>query len=171
MFEKKICDICKKRLANHFYQQIINGQSMETYYCDECADIVDKNYNVFWSSQFDDIRENNQRNKIEKKRCKCGSTEEDIISTGRFGCSECYNTFSDIVNRYVQRLGGKTYSGTMPKNVSANAKKELSPEEKIASLKKELEIAISNRDQKKANEISNQIIEIEIGMKGGNING
>ena len=176
MFGKqKIYNICKKRPATNIIKETVNGQSVEFCFCNECASKVnlDNNYNIFLSNIFNDFTDNfyNEDSLFEKPRpkkvCKCGCTEEDIINSGRFGCSECYKTFSDLVDQYVQRLGGKTYSGTMPNHVETENQKPLSKEEQMKKLQTQLNEAIAKKDYKKADEISNQIIDLNKGKIGG----
>ena len=78
--------------------------------------------------------------------CKCGCTEEDILSTGRFGCSECYKTFSHLVDAYVKKLGGKTYAGKMPAHVISQNVKVPTLDEKINELRIKMNDAAKKQD-------------------------
>ncbi len=143
---QKLCDCCKKRVANHIYKEYINGQLLNIALCDECNEKsnIEEHYNVFLSSIFDDFFQPAypfQDVQQPKKTCKCGCTEEDILQSGRFGCSECYKTFSNLVNAYVQKLGGKTYAGKMPEHVTSKGVKIPTMEDKINDLKAKMQQA------------------------------
>lgn len=175
MFGKqKICDVCKSNIATHFYKEIVNGHGIEICLCDDCAENTDleNHYNVFLSSLFGDMSEdfgaeyNEEYKKPQPKRvCKCGCTEEDILTTGRFGCSECYKTFSDLVGRYVDRLGGKTYSGNMPKSVIGEKVVPPSIEDQLAALRLKMKAAANNQDYAQAKEYKAQIEALQNKLK------
>ena len=108
---------------------------------------------------------NTSRTRAEKKRCTlCSSTFDDLVKSGRVGCSECYKVFADELRNSIESIHGKAvYVGrNIPKEKNENA--EVIPEtkeDKIAVLKKELEKAISEQEFEKAAELRDRIKEIE----------
>ena len=141
---QKLCDCCKKNIANYFYKEYVNGQKLDIALCEECNanSNIAEHYNVFMSSLFNDFMPSPyQPLKVARKTCKCGCTEEDILSTGRFGCSECYKTFSNIVDAYVNKLGGRTYAGKMPEHVITKSVKVPTLDEKIQELQAKMNAA------------------------------
>lgn len=165
MQKERICSKCKKKKATTFIKQIVNGYPLEMYLCDDCAKDLDleKEYNVFFSSIFGDLFEEDYTPQIPKKVvCKCGASEEDILNTGKFGCSECYKTFSSLVEKYIDRLGGSTYSGDMPKHIGENKSlKSLTIEGQIQDLTIKMKAAASNQDYELAKQYKNKIIELQ----------
>ncbi len=162
--QKKVCSCCKQKYATHFYKVVINGHSVEVSLCDDCAKKFDfaDHYNVFLSSLMNDLFEPSynpfeEETPTVKRVCKCGATEEDILNTGRFGCSECYKTFSDIVQKYVNRLGGKTYAGAMPEHVSKPGVTPPSIDDQIQALHQKIQECLAKEDYAKAQEYKNQI--------------
>ena len=157
---QKLCDCCKKNVANYFYKEYINGQKLDIALCEECNanSNIQESYNVFMSSLFNDFMPSQfaRVNQV-KKTCKCGCTEEDILATGRFGCSECYKTFSNIVNAYVSKLGGRTYAGKMPEHVISKSVKAPSVEDKIAELKQKLNAALKAENYMLAKQLKQEI--------------
>ena len=131
------------------YKQYINGQLSTISLCNECNAMlnIEENYNVFISSLFDDMFAPQQAfEAVKPVVCKCGCTEEDIINTGRFGCSECYKTFSHLVDAYVKKLGGKTYAGKMPTHVISSSVKVPTLDEKINELRLKMNDAAKKQD-------------------------
>ena len=146
---KKLCDCCKKNVAHYFYKEYVNGQKLDIALCEECNanSNIAESYNVFMSSLFNDFMPTSYAVVNQpKKTCKCGCTEEDILSTGRFGCSECYKTFSNIVNAYVSKLGGRTYAGKMPAHMISKSVKVPTLDEKINDLKQKLNQAVKSEN-------------------------
>ena len=148
---KKMCDCCKSREATYFYKESLNGHTLNIALCDKCAKDanIEDYYNVFTSTIFDDMFQGPFGLIAQpqmKKACKCGCTEDDIISSGRFGCSECYKTFSYLVDSYVNKLGGKTYAGQMPSHVSLKSANIPTINTQIAALKQKLQDAVKKEN-------------------------
>ena len=184
-----LCQNCGKNEANIRYTQIINGVKKEIAICSRCAKEMGMdgfvmpdfpiNFNSFLGDFFNDYAENallpNYQNEIVKCK-KCGTTYEDFINTGMFGCSECYNTFSNPIDSLLKNLHGSSkHSGRRinskneeiivddnEKNNSSN-KKEMtnSKDSKKKDLKKELEKAIREERYEDAAKIRDQLKEGE----------
>ena len=106
------------------------------------------------------------RNKM--RVCKCGMTERDILRNGKFGCSDCYNVFRDIVENYVNSRGYVAHKGKSPanfvnakttaENITQQAKTNLTPLEK---LKAELAVAVKEERYLDADRIAKQIEQLK----------
>ena len=169
MYQKqKLCDCCKMRPATLFFKQYINGQAASIALCQKCNEEMDieENYNVFLSSLFDDMYAPLEALETKApKVCKCGCTEEDIMARGRFGCSECYKTFSNLVDVYVSKLGGKTYAGKMPQHVISKNMHAPSLEDMIADLTNKMNQAAKVQDYNLARKYQQEISALK--AKGG----
>lgn len=166
----KLCDCCKKEVATNFYKEYVNGQLINIALCDKCSKTsnIEEHYNVFLSSLFDDFFQPTFGYVEEarpKKTCKCGCTEEDILQSGRFGCSECYKTFSNLVNVYVNKLGGKTYAGKMPEHVISKNVKVPSIEDRINELKQKMNSAAKAENYALAKQYQKEL-EVLISKRG-----
>lgn len=189
-----LCQNCGKNEANVHYTQITNGEKKEFSLCSDCAmklgltdqmDITDPLLNLrsFIGDFFNDFSETERMKKIsgEKQlKCKtCGTTYEDFISEGYFGCEDCYQTFKEPIDRLLKKLHGtSTHLGRKPgveakpivDNVSVdkdkketpkvNPKKEESKEEKIARLERELDKAIKDERYEDAAKIRDELKEM-----------
>ena len=158
--KQKMCDCCKQKPAKYVYKEYINGQLLNIALCEDCNENsnIAEHYNVFMSSLFDDFFTPTFAEPIQvKKTCKCGCTEDDIINTGRFGCSECYKTFSNLVNAYVNKLGGKTYAGQMPSHVISKSVKVPSLDEKIKDLQLKIQQAVKSENYALAKQYKNEL--------------
>ena len=106
------------------------------------------------------------RNKM--RVCKCGMTERDILRNGKFGCSDCYNVFRDIVENYVNSRGYVAHKGKSPanfssaktnaENITQKTKNNMTPLEK---LKAELALAVKEERYLDADRIAKQIEQLK----------
>ena len=96
--------------------------------------------------------------------------KEEILNSGKFGCSECYNLFRDIAENYVNTRGYLSHKGKKPAqngtqtektNVNLknnNAKSEMS---KIDKLKAELALAVKEERFLDCDKIAKQIAALQ----------
>lgn len=111
------CEHCKQREANVRYTEIINGVKKEMRLCDKCSKelgigSMDFNMPINFSNYLGEFfNEYNNfmplLNKPEELKCdKCNMTYDDFISEGKFGCSNCYEVFSQNIDPILKRLHG-----------------------------------------------------------------
>ncbi len=91
----------------------------------------------------------------EEQKCKvCSHTVSDFRKTGRFGCSECYNTFRQFSESALKQIhSNATHCGKIP----SKSGEELRKKRKIEDLKKELSAAVKEEDYEKAALLHKQI--------------
>ena len=188
-----LCQNCGKREANVKYTQIINGVKKQISVCSECAvklgidgpDFSDfsMSFNSFLGDFFNDYAQSSLLPSFESDvvKCKkCGMSYEDFIKTGMFGCSNCYETFSNPINSLVRNLHGTTkHIGRSPKKIGdaissdknknknskseevvETEKKQNNIEKKKQDLQKELDKAIKEERYEDAAKIRDQIKEM-----------
>ena len=120
-----LCSNCGKNEANVRYTRIINGEKTEFALCEDCAKkmgLEDIDFNIptnFLSDFFEDDNLLPSFAKIENERCpKCGLTYDDFVNNGKFGCAECYDTFSNKLDSILKNLHGTSkHIGRKPKNI------------------------------------------------------
>ena len=107
------CSVCGKP-ATVCKKETINGVTKVSYYCDECFALVEKgnSFDNLLSAMFNIGGGNIQKPKM--RVCTCGMTEREILNSGKFGCSECYNLFRDIAENYVNTRGYSSHKGKKP---------------------------------------------------------
>ncbi len=182
-----LCQNCGKNEANIRYTQIINGVKKEINLCTECAKSLGMeslempiNFNSFLGDFFNDYAETGlmptfQNNEL--KCSKCGMTYSDFISSGVFGCPECYNVFSNPIESLLKNLHGTArHVGRKPKGNADkievdsnkkdnNAKHEvnnakLDENNKKNKLERELELAIKEERYEDAAKIRDELKEM-----------
>ena len=153
-----LCQNCNENEANITYIQMINDNKKEMILCEKCAKKLGINNMKFsiplnFSNVFSDFLEPEmnfmQALTIPKQtECKdCKMTYEDFVKFGKFGCSNCYETFSNKIEPILKKLHGSLqYVGKRNEkesNIKINVETskpgtDKTKEEKIEELKRNL---------------------------------
>lgn len=156
-----LCNECGKNKATVHVTKIINGKKTETHLCEECArkhSSFNPNYTMesFFSGLLNDTFKT--ENPQETKCPACGMTYKQFTNVGKFGCSECYNSFKDEIMPVIKSIQGyDIHNGKIPKKANGNLR--LSREIKV--LKGQLNEVISKEEYEKAAELRDRIRDIE----------
>lgn len=129
-----LCDRCQKKDAKILYTEIINGVKKEQHLCEDCA----TDYTSFQmekplingeltlgdllSTLFDNYAAADKKQHgeiIPALTCKsCGTTYEEFIQKGRFGCSKCYRSFHSKLGKTLKSIqGAEIHTGKRPKGL------------------------------------------------------
>ena len=168
-----LCDRCQKRDAKILYTEIINGVKKEQHLCEECATDYtsfqmekplmnsDLTLGDLLSTLLDNYTASDKKKQGEDTpslTCgSCGTTYEEFIQKGRFGCSECYRSFNGQLSKTLKSIqGADVHTGKRPKSfvtaTSDQAHKDIPETEKLGILlqeaieKEEFEEAARLRD-------------------------
>ena len=129
-----LCQHCNKEQATRHYKQVVNGESHEAHLCAACAAELGYDKVFAWGPAdfgfgLDSLLSNMVGPAASFKlqssaTCPlCGATSTDISRTGRVGCAECYNIFSDILRPYIHRIHGNTsHVGRVPEGAGGQLK-------------------------------------------------
>ena len=176
-----LCENCGKREANVRYSENINGVKKEMYLCEECSrklGITDRmNFRMpaldlynFFGSFLEDFSTPDFMpllNEVKQIKCNsCGSTFEDIINTGRYGCANCYDVFEDRMDPILKKLqGANRHNGRLGKISDNNVKFDKNEEQKaenktdnkLEKLQEDLKQAIKEERYEDAAKIRDEI--------------
>ncbi len=171
-----LCENCKKREANVCYSENINGVKREMHLCEECSkelgisEQMNFNMGLDFPSIFGGIFEDFPMllNEVKDVTCKtCGLSFDDIVSTGRLGCPDCYETFESRLDPILKRLQGSNRHngrlGEIPekkidiKKTEKKKETETTKESKIEKLEKDLKDAIKEEKYEEAAKIRDEI--------------
>lgn len=176
-----LCENCKKREANVRYSENINGIKKEMHLCEECSKklgITDKmdfkmpslDFSGLFGSFLEDFGTSDFMpllNEVKLIKCDgCGSTFDDIINTGRYGCANCYDVFEDRMDPILKKLqGDNRHNGRLGKisdnNVKFNnnetEKLDNKADNKLKKLQEELKQAIKEERYEDAAKIRDEI--------------
>lgn len=177
-----LCENCKKREANVRYSENINGVKKEMHLCDECSrklGITDKmdfrmptfDLSNFFGSFLEDFSSSSDfmplLSEVKQIKCdSCGSSFDDIINTGRYGCANCYDVFEDRMDPILKKLqGANRHNGRLGKisdnkvkfEKEENKNKSDSAENKLQKLQDDLKLAIKEERYEDAAKIRDEI--------------
>ena len=176
-----MCQNCGKNEVTFRYTQVINGVKKEMNLCDKCArelGLKDMNFSMpisfssFLGDFFNDYTDSLLPSFMgtQTMHCKnCGTTFDDFINSGEFGCSDCYDLFEDRISPILKNLqGANRHTGRGYKELADKSdkekvnKKEVQKEEtKIEKLQKDLQKAIKDERYEDAAKIRDEIKKIE----------
>ncbi|MBP5289071.1 MAG: UvrB/UvrC motif-containing protein [Clostridia bacterium] len=165
--KQTICARCGKP-ATVYYRESVNGKTREMHLCAACAAKEGVGQNTvhlpgFWDDDFFGMTPLfsglfGEPGLERSARCpRCGKTLRQIREDGRFGCSQCYESFGDQVD--LRSVTG-TYKGEAltaapaeqtPKNVKED------PAARLARLKEELKKAVAAEEYEKAASLRDEI--------------
>lgn len=187
-----LCQKCNKNEANVKYTEIINGEKKEMMLCEECShelglDSINLNMSIDFSSFFGGLLEDEEYNgeefmplfqTVKELKCNnCNMTYDEFINQGKFGCTNCYDVFSNKIDSLLKRIhGSNEYLGRKSlknplgeqktkeaKNVDVSAngdlKNEQTNEYKLEKLQEDLKKAIADERYEDAARIRDTIKE------------
>lgn len=171
-----LCQNCGKNEVNFRYTQIINGVKKEMALCDKCAkslglESLDFNMPINFSSFLGDFLNDAMDTQFLPSFTKtgglqcdnCGMTYDEFVDTGKFGCSHCYDVFSNRIDPVLKRLHGETtYLGRRAKVDSQNDIKQVKTKPKevkteVDKLKEQLKEAIKVENYEEAARLRDEI--------------
>ena len=177
------CQNCGKNEVNYRYTSIVNGVKKEIALCSKCASKMGvesfempeflSDFNNFLGDFFNDYAESALLPSMhsDEIRCKkCGLTYNDFIKTGLFGCSECYNTFTNPVNSLLKNLHGTakhigrkaTINGkAIESDTSKQTATKSTENNKEDDLRRKLDKAVSEERYEDAAKIKAEIDELK----------
>ncbi len=164
-----LCEKCKKKQATTYIKQVVNGKVTEMNLCPDCAaEMHIHTGSIFGNHLF------GAQNSIlsglfgntptglgstQTQVCpQCGTSLNEISSSGRVGCANCYTTFREYLRPTIQRIHGKVeHEGKIP----SDHVKEMTTTEKIDLLKKQMSEAVEQQNFEQAATLRDQIRDLE----------
>jgi protein arginine kinase activator len=163
------CDFCDQK-ATVFLTQLVEGQMKKVCLCDNCAKergVTDPTGFSLAdlllgglpggpgtvSTSVSAVTPGNG-----KKCVTCGFTLDDLKRVRRFGCSDCYATFSDEVTQMVRGMHkGTSHIGKVPEGLMAVQFRN----QRIEELRSRLEQAITSESYEEAAGIRDEIRNLD----------
>ncbi|MGL4819276.1 MAG: UvrB/UvrC motif-containing protein [Bacilli bacterium] len=166
------CDECKTREAVVHLKKQIDQHIHEVHLCEGCA--REKQSEFFSPNEGKIIgqllvgmmgfalKEGNHTSRSVRERyvCpECGLTLQQFQQAGRFGCQECYEAFSPVLDTLIQKLhsGNIQHHGKMPKRQFAHFERL----RKISDLKEQLQRCVAAENFEEAVIVRDEIRKLE----------
>lgn len=173
------CQECHKRPAALHFTQVINGNKTEIHVCEICAkekgymSYPEEGYSLHnlltglfnFDTSLMENKQNSSYKQTEELQCpQCDMTISEFKRVGKFGCAECYHTFSEQLDPIFRRVhsGNTKHYGKIPtrKGGDLHAKKQ------VALYRSELQRLIENEAFEEAAEVRDKIKNLEKQMRG-----
>ncbi|MCH5585899.1 UvrB/UvrC motif-containing protein [Shimazuella sp. AN120528] len=166
-----LCPECGKRPATLHYTKIVNGEKTEAHLCEVCAQEKGE-YMPGFDSGFSfhnllsgllnfDMVSSESPNIAQQTvpRCAtCGLTYNQFSKIGRFGCSDCFETFRDRLDPLLRRIhGSTTHHGKIPERT----KGELKIKKDLEKLREQLARSVELEEFEKAAQLRDQIRSLQ----------
>jgi protein arginine kinase activator len=159
------CDFCDQK-ATVFLTQLVEGQMKKVCLCDNCAKergVTDPTGFSLADLLLGGIPGGPGTTPVTgikhspgngKKCMTCGFTLDDLKRVRRFGCSECYTTFSEEVSQMVRGMHkGTSHLGKVPQGLMAIQFRH----QRIEELRARLDQAIASESYEEAAGIRDEI--------------
>ena len=144
------CQSCHKNIASVRYAEIVDGEVIEQHICQECVqtkqDHTSAGFEFATPSPF--MRKDNRsilstgRSAAQRRTqsCKsCATVLNTITTTGKVGCSTCYDSFPSTIDTILEGLHiGLTHTGKVPHLDDARARTRADLKAKRTLLKSSL---------------------------------
>jgi len=153
------CDKCGK-ISVYRSTLIVNGVSQTTNLCRDCA-IKEGVFSTSAADIFEDMFSPfigfMPFEHIEDLNCPvCKTTLREFKTTGKLGCSNCYNTFDEEIQKIIKKIA----PNSTHKQEALSAPKTTKID-KISKLKQDLEQAVKEERYEDAGRIKKQIQKLE----------
>lgn len=157
------CDRCGAPSVYHS-TLIVNGVSQITNLCRECAlkeGVFSKQSNNFFEDIFASFQDLLGVEEFENIVCPvCKTNLREFKASGLLGCPNCYEVFKEEIQDIIKRIA--PFSSHKQEAIKPAIKKEkLTKEEKIARLREDMKVAVSEERYEDAAKIKKQIAKLE----------
>ncbi len=155
------CDLCDNSATVHL-TQIVNNKVHKVDLCEACAQakgVTDPSGFSLADLLIKASLNPNQDSAAHRAlRCEsCGFTQGDFKKHGRFGCPQCYDTFSDMLQPMLENMHkGPVHVGKVPRR--ALDRKQL--QDRLTKLETELQEAVKAERYEEAARYRDEINEV-----------
>lgn len=156
-----LCENCKKNKATTYFKKTVNGETTETFLCEDCAKKLGVGSGMmFKNSIFDDFGgfdflfpEFIKQNRLEaEKKCECGKSFREIAKSGLVGCEKCYETFRKELAPTLRKM-----HGVISHKARKDTAEKADPKAEIKALKDRMSKAIKEENFEEAARLRDEI--------------
>jgi len=156
-----LCCVCKEKEAKVHLTQIVGDKMQKVDLCEECAkhkgvndpagfSLADLLLGLGASQEIEQASPSG----TDLKCPHCGFSQQDFKKAGRFGCSECYTTFSEGLEGLLKSMHrGVKHAGKIPQALQQT--RDLS--DRLKTLQKKLDKAVADEDFEQAAQVRDEI--------------
>jgi len=154
------CEYCDNEATVHF-TQMLSEKPVEMHLCESCAEergITDPDGFALPNMLGDEGDKITLPELKTLPECSfCGFTFQDLKKVGRLGCNQCYTAFGEEVLGMLNTMHrGTEHKGKRPEGMFNVIEKK----EELASVKAQLEKAISDEEFEKAAQLRDKLKQL-----------
>jgi len=167
------CEKCNEKEAMIHFTQVRDGKVVSYNLCQGCAEkmgMKGANFDSLNQPAFAPEAKNEVLSELAEEadsgadKCPfCQSTMDDIKSSGRLGCSQCYFTFENQVDVLLRRIQGSSFH--VGRRTSRPEGESFNDQMMVRELKKKLSEAVKREEYEKAAQLRDEIQSIEKRME------
>lgn len=163
-----LCEQCNEREATVHLTQVVEGSVKKVHLCEECAakSGLDLNGPMTISDIFLGMGgvEAGGKGGVERSCPRCHLRQADFKKTGRLGCPDCYETFSEELGALIKAMHrSEQHVGKVPSQESP----DVGVKERVAALQQALEEAVAAENYEEAARLRDEIRSLKPGEAGG----
>lgn len=170
------CQRCHKNIASVRYAEVIDGEVIEQHICQECIQLKQDPAHVgFEFSKPSPFVRNDRHATASSDRgathrraqsCQsCSTVLNTITTTGKVGCSTCYESFPSTIDTLLEGLhAGTSHTGKVPNLDDARARARADLHAKRTLLKSSL----TAERYEEAATLRDEIRSLELGLNTAN---
>lgn len=172
-----ICDICKQREATIHLRQTGHDKVTDFYVCQQCAheqgldQKIQGHFSHFLTGEIPGvgnifnpaggIPEFGRSGSQDTACSSCGQTYGDFRKSGLFGCSKCYQTFSDRLEPVFRRVQGNIRHNGRKLAQSKNEQAQQAQQSRLQALRAELKKLVAEEAYERAAQVRDEIHSLE----------
>ena len=155
------CDVCQTQEASVFLTEIVQGKMKKANLCPACAKAKDVEQSGFGLVEALGLASAELEMTPVGTKCPvCGFSQTDFKKTGRFGCSNCYDVFADLLAPMLKSMHkGTQHIGKKPADFERLAEQS----RKLDALRTDLDAAVKAEEYEKAATLRDQLKQLELG--------
>jgi len=163
------CQFCRERDAIIHVTNVVGNDVQKIHACRVCAE----------SKGFDNLKKSNfEKNHLlaglidstlpekkgEGKRCgHCGRTYAAFSKSAGLGCSKCYDSFGEDIEKVLKRIHGNArHLGKSPRRYCTE---KVNARRRIRALEDELRISVEVENYERAARLRDEIVDLKKGME------
>ena len=172
-----IWEHCKQRHANVTVTQVQHGQQVERHYCEVCAtqfhpfqfEVSEEPASLQhlltnWFNFVPITKKETPASTVKTKACPtCGFKYLQFLKQGKFGCGDCYRTFSEQLPQLLEKI----QAGTKHVGYVEDAPSKEKIEQQIQELRTAIQQAIEEERYEDAAQLRDDIRALESKVKKG----
>jgi protein arginine kinase activator len=161
-----LCDVCRESDASVHLTQVVDGEVVQRHLCTKCAaeqgietTVTSPPKNVL-GEFLQAVQQQAGSTPSDTTRCTyCSMTLRDFRSTGRLGCSRCYDTFEPSLRELLRRVQGSAKH--VGRRYVPPEPEVLARATTVGELRDRLRRAIENEDFEVAATLRDKIRDVE----------